>query len=83
MSVPSAEPDVSTPVTAPGRKIAARLSVLDRYLPVWILATMGLGLLLGRAFPGLNYVLDSAKIDTVSVPIAIAATSKITHSGVL
>ena len=32
---------------------------------------MGLGLLLGRGFPGLNDVLDSAKIDTVSLPIAL------------
>jgi ACR3 family arsenite transporter len=32
---------------------------------------MGLGLLLGRGFPGLNDALDSAKIDTVSLPIAL------------
>ena len=51
--------------------VAARLSALDRYLPLWILAAMALGLLLGRGFPGLNDVLDSAKIDTVSLPIAI------------
>ena len=51
--------------------ILARLSVLDRFLPVWILAAMGLGLGLGRWFPGLNDVLDTIKIGSVSLPIAL------------
>jgi ACR3 family arsenite transporter len=48
-----------------------RLSMLDRFLPVWIGAAMLLGLLLGRVFPDLNDQLDKVKIDTVSLPIAI------------
>lgn len=32
--------------------ITQRLSVIDRLLPVWIFAAMGLGLVLGRVFPG-------------------------------
>ena len=71
MSLQPAEPETSPSTVGAERKIAARLSVLDRYLPAWILAAMGLGLLLGRAFPRLNEVLDSAKIDTVSLPIAL------------
>jgi ACR3 family arsenite transporter len=51
--------------------VARRLSTFDRYLPVWILLAMAVGLLLGRLFGGLNDVLDTIKIDTVSLPIAI------------
>ena len=48
-----------------------RLSRLDRFLPVWILAAMALGLALGRLIPDLNDRLDSVKIGEVSLPIAI------------
>ncbi|MCZ7532831.1 MAG: ACR3 family arsenite efflux transporter [Acidimicrobiia bacterium] len=51
--------------------VTKRLSTLDRYLPIWILLAMAVGLLLGRSFPGLNDSLDTIKIDTVSIPIAI------------
>jgi len=49
----------------------ARLSTVDRFLPVWILAAMALGLLLGRVVPGLAGVLDAVKVGSVSLPIAI------------
>jgi ACR3 family arsenite transporter len=48
-----------------------RLSTLDRLLPVWIGVAMVVGLLLGKALPDLDDALDSVKIDTVSLPIAI------------
>lgn len=48
-----------------------RLSFIDRFLPVWIFAAMGLGLGLGRAFPSLGARLDTVKLDTVSLPIAL------------
>jgi ACR3 family arsenite transporter len=51
--------------------VAARLSTLDRYLPLWIGAAMAAGLLLGRALPDLNDWLDRIEIGTVSLPIAI------------
>ncbi len=51
--------------------VLERLSVLDRFLPVWIGAAMLLGLALGRMFPGLNDSLDRVRIGTVSLPIAI------------
>ncbi len=51
--------------------VLARLSLLDRFLPVWILAAMGLGLGLGRLFPDLNDALDTIKIGSVSLPIAL------------
>ncbi len=48
-----------------------RLSVLNRFLPAWIVAAMVLGVVLGRVFPSLNDWLDKVKIGTVSLPIAI------------
>jgi ACR3 family arsenite transporter len=55
-------------MTAP---VLARLSALDRYLPLWIFGAMVLGLGLGRAWPGLGAALDAVQIAGVSVPIAI------------
>ncbi len=49
----------------------ARLSTLDRLLPVWIGVAMLAGLALGRIFPDLNDQLDRVKVGTVSLPIAI------------
>ncbi len=51
--------------------VAGRLSTLDRYLPVWIIAAMAAGLLLGNFVPGLNTALDSVKVGEVSLPIAV------------
>jgi arsenite transporter len=51
--------------------VLERLSVLDRFLPLWIGAAMLLGLALGRLFSGLNDTLDAVKVGTVSLPIAL------------
>src|SRR5512142_1737061 len=52
-------------------KVVARLSTLDRFLPVWIGAAMVAGLVLGRLVPGLNDALDAVKIGQTSLPIAL------------
>lgn len=49
----------------------AKLSLLDRFLPLWIFLAMGLGVALGRFFPSLGPVLDAVKVSGVSLPIAI------------
>ncbi|MEJ7794230.1 MAG: ACR3 family arsenite efflux transporter [Nocardioides sp.] len=51
--------------------VAAHLSLLDRFLPVWIGLAMAAGLLLGRAVPGLDEALGSVEVDGISLPIAI------------
>ncbi|MFF1384053.1 ACR3 family arsenite efflux transporter [Arthrobacter sp. NPDC058288] len=51
--------------------VVGKLSTLDRFLPVWIIAAMVLGLLLGSFIPGLNTALEAVKIGEVSLPIAI------------
>ena len=49
----------------------ARLSTLDRLLPVWIGVAMAAGLLLGRSIPGLNTALDEVQVDGISLLIAL------------
>jgi ACR3 family arsenite transporter len=51
--------------------VLGRLSRLDRFLPVWIIAAMALGLILGRVIPGLDDALDAVTVGSVSLPIAI------------
>ena len=58
-------------VTEAKTEAVERLSVVDRFLPFWILAAIGLGLACGRIFPGLPQALDAVKVAGVSVPIAI------------
>ncbi|WP_425545999.1 arsenic resistance protein, partial [Arthrobacter rhombi] len=66
---------MNTETTAPAvpgeAAVAGKLSTLDRFLPVWIIAAMAAGLLLGRFIPGLDSALDAVKIGSVSLPIAI------------
>ena len=52
-------------------RVLARLSTLDRFLPLWIFAAMALGLLLGRLVPDLGAALDRVQVAGVSVPIAV------------
>ncbi len=58
------EPTVEGPVLE-------RLSTLDRFLPLWIGAAMVAGLGLGRLIPDLNEWLDTVKVGSVSLPIAV------------
>ncbi|HEY0904682.1 MAG TPA: ACR3 family arsenite efflux transporter [Marmoricola sp.] len=48
-----------------------RLSVLDRFLPVWIGLAMAVGLVLGRTVEGLDDALAKVEIGSISLPIAI------------
>ena len=61
-------PRTDVPGSAP---VLHRLSTLDRFLPLWILAAMALGLGLGRWFPGLDDLLSTVEVGNVSLPIAI------------
>ncbi|MFI6925164.1 arsenical-resistance protein, partial [Nonomuraea spiralis] len=61
----------SPSAVAPARGVVAGLSTLDRFLPVWIIAAMAAGLLLGRLVPGLNTGLEAVKVGEISLPIAL------------
>ncbi|WP_018330992.1 ACR3 family arsenite efflux transporter [Actinomycetospora chiangmaiensis] len=61
-------------MSAPAREdavVVGKLSTLDRFLPVWILAAMAVGLLAGRLVPGLGQALGAVAVDGVSLPIAL------------
>lgn len=50
---------------------SARLSVLDRFLTLWIFLAMIVGVGSGYLFPGIARLLDRLSIGTTSIPIAI------------
>jgi arsenite transporter len=51
--------------------VVARLSTLDRLLPLWIGVAMAAGLGLGALLPGLDRHLNRLQVGTVSLPIAL------------
>lgn len=51
--------------------VVSQLSIIDRFLPLWIFLAMALGLLIGYLFPDIKNTFDALRIDTVSLPIAI------------
>ncbi|MBB1242976.1 ACR3 family arsenite efflux transporter [Streptomyces durbertensis] len=60
------------PAPAPeAPSVVAKLSTLDRFLAVWILAAMAVGLGLGRLVPGMNDALAAVEIGGISLPIAL------------
>ncbi|MDY5785711.1 ACR3 family arsenite efflux transporter [Corynebacterium sp.] len=47
------------------------MSLLDRFIPVWLLLAMLAGIALGRLAPGLAPMLDSLSVGGISLPIAL------------
>ena len=52
-------------------QVISRLSLLDRFLPVWILLAMGAGLLIGRTVPSAQSWIDAVSVGQTSLPIAL------------
>jgi len=48
-----------------------RLSFFEKYLTLWVVGCIGLGILLGKLFPQAAVTLDKVSVYQVSVPIAI------------
>jgi arsenite transporter len=61
----------STAIVPPRAGVFQRLSLLDRFLPLWIFAAMALGVILGAAAPAVKNVFNALSIGTVSFPIAV------------
>ena len=55
----------------PAGSVVAQLSLLDRFLPLWIFMAMALGVAVGTVAPGIKEVFNALSIGTVSVPIAV------------
>ncbi|PSL08322.1 ACR3 family arsenite transporter [Haloactinopolyspora alba] len=62
---------MTAPAHAEDAPVLARLSVLDRFLPLWIGSAMAAGIVLGAVVPGLNRALETVQIGSVSLPIAL------------
>jgi ACR3 family arsenite transporter len=58
-------------MTQPQANVFQRLSLLDRFLPLWIFAAMVLGVILGAVAPGIKDVFNALSIGTISFPIAV------------
>ncbi|GAB2686490.1 ACR3 family arsenite efflux transporter [Thalassiella azotivora] len=72
MSAPT--PATGTPTGTPRpaeAHVVERLGTLDRFLPLWILAAMAAGLLLGRGVPDFGEALGAVQVAGVSLPIAL------------
>ncbi|MEU1117202.1 MULTISPECIES: ACR3 family arsenite efflux transporter [unclassified Streptomyces] len=62
---------MSETTSAAAAPVAGRLSLLDRFLAVWILIAMAAGLGLGRLVPELGDALAKVTVTGVSLPIAL------------
>lgn len=52
-------------------KVFKELSFIDRWLAVWIIAAMAIGVILGVFVPGISESIDVVKVDQVSLPVAL------------
>ena len=64
------------PAASPDAPVITRLSFLDRFLPLWIILAMAVGIGLGRAVPSLNRHLNAIHVTSgTSLPIFVGLQS--------
>lgn len=69
-------PDLSHPAACPAEAPRRDLGFFERWLTLWVLLCIGIGILLGRGFPGLAAQLDGMAVTVdgapvISIPIAV------------
>jgi ACR3 family arsenite transporter len=57
--------------SAKAPKVGGQLSFFERYLTVWVLVCIAVGIGLGRLFPEVAIALDAWTVHQVSIPIAV------------
>jgi len=56
---------------SPRNSVAGRLSLLDRFLTLWIFLAMAVGVGLGNFVPGVADTITRLQVGTTSIPIAV------------
>ena len=57
--------------TSESKDVGRKISFFEKFLPVWILLCMALGIFLSQIIPGIGVSIDSWQIRGISIPIGI------------